>query len=196
MLRESRKKELKEKILLQAVQLFNEKGYDQVTIQEIASKCGIAKGTFFNYFAKKEEILLYIGESQLVLLDEQAELHQDFDDPKELLLRMLNELLLRFQSHSDIMKRAAVEIIKSAYLSGKEANSIRQLHSHSASVIDRAKQRGMLHSRWETDLIASALVSVYFHTMMSWTLLDAQQVTLSDLLNDHFHLVWEGINSQ
>lgn len=197
MLRESRKKELKEYIFLQAIQLFHEKGFEQVTVQEIATKCGIAKGTFFNYFAKKEDILLYLGEAQLELLQQLVEEDLYVEHPKEQILFILNKLLLRFSSHSELlMKLAAIEIIKSAYLVGAESTSVRQLHQHLALIIDRAKQNGKLHSRWETDVIATTIVSVYFHTMMSWTLLDAQRTTISESLGKHFDVVWEGINSK
>ena len=54
MLRETRKKELKELIFLKAVQLFQERGYENVTVQDITTACGIAKGTFFNYFPKRK----------------------------------------------------------------------------------------------------------------------------------------------
>ncbi|WP_420481884.1 TetR/AcrR family transcriptional regulator [Cohnella zeiphila] len=45
MLREPRKKKTKELIVRTAVQLFKDKGYDNVTVEEITQLCGIAKGT-------------------------------------------------------------------------------------------------------------------------------------------------------
>ena len=42
MLRETRKK-LKELIFLKAVQLFQERGYENVTVQDITTACGITK---------------------------------------------------------------------------------------------------------------------------------------------------------
>lgn len=63
MLREVQKQDTKQLIFIQAIKLFKEKGYDHVTVQEIASTCGIAKGTFFNYFSKKK-MYFYILESR------------------------------------------------------------------------------------------------------------------------------------
>lgn len=195
MLRESRKKELKEQIFLQALQLFHEKGFEQVTVQEITAKCGIAKGTFFNYFDKKEEILLYLGESQIDLLQQSIEKHRCIDHPKEQIRHVLDDLLLHFSSHSELMKLATMEIIKSAYLAGKESKSVHQLHQHLAFMIESAKQNGKLHSRWETDVIVTTIVGVYFHTVLSWTLLDVQHATMSDSFRKQFDVVWEGINA-
>ncbi len=40
-----------------AMELFREKGYDQVSVAEIVKKAGTAKGTFYIYFASKPEVL-------------------------------------------------------------------------------------------------------------------------------------------
>lgn len=83
MLRETRKKELKELIFLKAVQLFQERGYENVTVQDITTACGIAKGTFFNYFPKKENILLFLGDSQIELWNESLKTYENVEHPKE-----------------------------------------------------------------------------------------------------------------
>lgn len=41
-----------------SVQLFREKGYDKVSVDEIVKKAGVAKGTFYIYFKKKSDIIL------------------------------------------------------------------------------------------------------------------------------------------
>ncbi len=40
-----------------AVELFREKGYDQVSVDEIVKKAGTAKGTFYIYFSAKADII-------------------------------------------------------------------------------------------------------------------------------------------
>ncbi|MEY9864851.1 AcrR family transcriptional regulator [Peribacillus sp. B2I2] len=47
-------------IIDKSVELFAEKGYHATSVQEIAEKCGIAKGSFYNYFKSKEELLVSI----------------------------------------------------------------------------------------------------------------------------------------
>ncbi|MGM7635016.1 TetR/AcrR family transcriptional regulator [Bacillus sp. Hm123] len=196
MLRESRKKELKEQIFLRAVQLFKEKGYEKVTVQEIASACGIAKGTFFNYFAKKEQILLYLGDSQIELLQDSMEKHQHLQHPKEKIQCILNDLLFRYIEQGELMKHVLVEIVKSAYVVENESKSVHQLQETITSIIDHAKQNGQLESKWDTDIIASTIMGTYFHTMMSWSLLQPQTSDIRDLFQQHLDVVWEGINKE
>ncbi len=39
------------------MRLFEQKGYEQTTVAEIASAAGVSTKTFFNYFASKDEVL-------------------------------------------------------------------------------------------------------------------------------------------
>ena len=48
---------LKEVIIESAWELFSEKGYDQTTINDIISKAGISKGSFYYYFRSKDTLL-------------------------------------------------------------------------------------------------------------------------------------------
>lgn len=45
-------------ILDAAIRLFDEAGYDQTTVQHIASAAGVAAGTVYLYFPSKEHVLL------------------------------------------------------------------------------------------------------------------------------------------
>ena len=46
-----------ERLGVAAVELFAERGYDDVTVVEIAERAGLAKRTFFRHFTDKREIL-------------------------------------------------------------------------------------------------------------------------------------------
>lgn len=55
--RERKKLETREALLEAALVLFREKGYEETTMEEITERADVAKGTFFNYFPSKEELL-------------------------------------------------------------------------------------------------------------------------------------------
>jgi AcrR family transcriptional regulator len=57
--RRSRKKaELRNRLVSAAIQLFSERGIDAVTVDEIAAAADVGKGTLYNYFHAKEDIVL------------------------------------------------------------------------------------------------------------------------------------------
>lgn len=50
----------KHQIFLAAMKLFDEKGYDRVSVSEIVREAGIAKGTFYIYYDTKAAVLAEI----------------------------------------------------------------------------------------------------------------------------------------
>ena len=51
----------KEKILRVSIELFSEKGYEGVTLREIAARVGIKAASIYNHFKSKEDILEQIA---------------------------------------------------------------------------------------------------------------------------------------
>ena len=67
--KEREKTRREETILAVAKALFAEKGFDNVPLEEIAEQVGIAKGTIYRHFSRKEDLLLAIlSEKQAVIL--------------------------------------------------------------------------------------------------------------------------------
>ena len=60
----------KQNVIKMAHQLFIEKGYQATSIQDILDYSGISKGTFYNYFASKNELLIGIYKSVYKKLDQ------------------------------------------------------------------------------------------------------------------------------
>jgi len=47
----------KAKLLASARELIGERGFDNVSVEEITKHCGVAKGTFYHYFECKEDVI-------------------------------------------------------------------------------------------------------------------------------------------
>lgn len=57
-LRESKKRETRQRLSDVATELFYARGFDAVTVDEIAAAANVSKMTVFNYFARKEDLFL------------------------------------------------------------------------------------------------------------------------------------------
>ena len=68
-------KDRKQHVIKIAHQLFIDKGYQATSIQDILDSSGISKGTFYNYFASKSELLTAIFKNlQLEIAEERNEI--------------------------------------------------------------------------------------------------------------------------
>lgn len=56
--RESKKRETRQRISDVATRLFFARGFDAVTLDDIAAAAGVSRMTVFNYFARKEDLML------------------------------------------------------------------------------------------------------------------------------------------
>lgn len=56
--REENNRRTKAAIVSNALRLFNERGFEEVTVEEITRAAGVAKGTFYSYFAVKSDIIV------------------------------------------------------------------------------------------------------------------------------------------
>ena len=52
------------RLMVAAIELFDEQGYEATTVTEIAERAGLSKRTFFRYFADKREVL-FSGSEEL-----------------------------------------------------------------------------------------------------------------------------------
>src|SRR6266480_4763793 len=58
--KQARSKQTKEKIVQAAIQLFQERGYEKTTSNDIAAEAGVSVGSFYVYFTDKRQLLLTI----------------------------------------------------------------------------------------------------------------------------------------
>lgn len=60
----------RERLVMAAVDLFTEQGYDATTVAQIAERAGVTKSTFFRHFPDKRELLVAGQETLSQLLTE------------------------------------------------------------------------------------------------------------------------------
>lgn len=90
----------KRKIIATALKLFAEQGYNGVTYQKIAAKCGIARTTLYKYFRNKREIFsVAIWDVANLMLGCYAEILPLEVSVEERLYRVVNAVLRLLFEH-------------------------------------------------------------------------------------------------
>jgi AcrR family transcriptional regulator len=65
------KAEIKERIIQSAIECFSKYGLDKTTMEEVAQKADLSKGTLYLYFKSKEDLFYVICDNNLKVLKEQ-----------------------------------------------------------------------------------------------------------------------------
>lgn len=107
-LREKKKSERKDRIFSAAVDLFNEKGFSNTSMQDIADNSNLAVGTLYNYFPSKNDLLLDImqDEMEITITENDA---------------IFNDIILQDKSAKDIIKSLVKKIFSTPLLVNKES---------------------------------------------------------------------------
>ena len=159
MLRDIKKDYTKRKLLNVAIELFEKNGFEKTTIEDITKKAKVAKGTFYNFFERKECVLLYFLDREIEKSRDEIQktlyAENDFFDQLELISST-------FSNHIFRNKRFARILIQERFMNmgtmnnPNESRLIRSL----SQLIDLAKQRKEIKAQVET----KRLVELIFAT--------------------------------
>jgi len=139
--------ERKREILESATELFLEKGYKHTSVEDIAEKIGVVKGTCYHYFSNKEELYhqalkqqgeKYISSLNLILYDSNM-------SAKERLQRMLMSAESRFFSSAKGGNTANLNAYNSETIERLRLHCFRELAKGLEKCIQDGNQEGYFH---------------------------------------------------
>ncbi|WP_164462161.1 TetR/AcrR family transcriptional regulator [Bacillus sp. FJAT-42376] len=98
-------KEREKVIIRSAIKCFSEKGYHQTSIQEIADDAGVAKGSIYNYFGSKEDLLFSIFQHHFeTLFEKMHELKETGTDYRTSFEKQISSIFYEYSSHKEFLQ--------------------------------------------------------------------------------------------
>jgi AcrR family transcriptional regulator len=91
-LRERKKQRTKQDLQRVALELFVERGFDEVTTDDIAAAADVSKTTFYRYFESKEDVLLGTAAEKLALMRAALAARPDDEPPLDAVRAALLEV--------------------------------------------------------------------------------------------------------
>ncbi|MDP4506352.1 TetR/AcrR family transcriptional regulator [Nonomuraea turcica] len=93
-LRERKKQRTRRALIDAALRLFEEKGYAETTLAEIATEAEVSTRTFFSYFSGKEDLIFHDSAERLELMLALVASRRPEEAPTTLLLRLIDQSLV------------------------------------------------------------------------------------------------------
>ena len=163
-LRERNKQKMRTAISDVATRLFIERGFDNVTVAEIAEAASVSTMTVFNYFQKKEDLFFDRKGESIAFIRKAFAARQDGESPVEVFRRLTFDLLKKTQESSAGLLSFWDAVVQSTSLQARA----RELRDHSvANIADLlADAVGRSTPDAEAQLIASLLIGTWQTALM------------------------------
>jgi len=159
--------QLRERIFVAAIELFRQAGYDATTVDAIARRAGVAKGTVFNFFATKGAILLAHYES----LDAQfgrAMLALDPADPRAALADFYGRAESLPRREGALVDAILREIAVDATLRRVDRASGVRDRERLAAYFRRCQARGTVDAQVDPVVAGQAVADLWSATAQDW----------------------------
>ncbi|RDI94644.1 TetR/AcrR family transcriptional regulator [Meiothermus sp. QL-1] len=191
-LRERQKLRRRDRIFRTAINLFREKGFHQTTATDIARASHVSRGTFFNYYAYKEAVLLEFGAQLLQEMRQQAmaELERG-DAPLEVLYRLWERLAEVSERERALLSPLAYELLNPDPARAKAAFEALPLGDLIADILRPLRAQGGLRSDMSLERISRSIADVYLLSALRWAAYTPGR-QLKDEMNKFLSLMLEG----
>ncbi|MCO5245032.1 MAG: TetR/AcrR family transcriptional regulator [Anaerolineae bacterium] len=142
-------------------------------MEEITQAAGVAKGTFFNYFPTKEDVLLYIGERHMSRLGgalnngagKQLSEERSAVAALKMLMRTLASSL---HDDRDLVRLAVDKAMKITYMAPGTEGRRFGFQVLVTLLIRRGQRTGEIHPAADPELVAQMLEGLYYQQLVIW----------------------------
>jgi len=190
--RQRRAAETRVRLFRCALQLFAERGFPNVTVEDITEAADVGKGTFFNYFESKDHVLGVMAEIQLGKVAEALTLASD---PRQTIHSVFHHLFLRATEEPGRSPDLARALI-SSFLASAGVRAIIKVNMQTgrkmiAEVVAAGQQRGEIDPRLKNEKVAIQVLQTFMGTVLLWSL--HEEPPLAVWIEDSFQHFWRAI---
>ncbi len=190
--RERRAAETRLRLFRSALQLFADRGFSNVTIENITEAADVGKGTFFNYFESKDHVLSVMADLQLARVREAAKQAQAAKASIHLTLHQLFRHLAEEPGRSPHLARAVV----TSFLTSEVVRGLIELRMSEgraviAGIIAEGQRRGEINPHLNMDDVALQLQQTILGTVLLWSL--HEKPALEVWIENSFQHFWRAI---
>lgn len=165
----------KKRIREVALNLFNEKTFEKVTLNDICAASGVNKHTFYYYFKSKDELLkdYYKIPSKLTSYDLSTILTADSYVEQ---LWLLNKYFLDFieESGITIVKQLIIKNLKDDVGTFKISEEKREMLKVQCEIIKKGQANGEFLNKTDPEVLVILLIQVIHSTAITWSLKDGK----------------------
>lgn len=195
MRRELKKSITRARLVEAALECFGESGYEKVTVEEITRRSNVAKGTFFNYFQSKADILLQVGAVQEEWMVQQIASLAESDNIVDAIIELMVTTATRLPLSRPLVRAMFQATLQRPEESAVQVSHFRRVGQALIPVCELAQSRGELTNDVSAYRIAGMIMQTYSGALLTWAL-TSEPGSLGELVRFTFDCVFNGLRAK
>jgi TetR/AcrR family transcriptional regulator, cholesterol catabolism regulator len=202
--REDKRDLTRQQMLTSAAELFAERGYEATSVEDIAERANLSKGTFYYHFETKEALVVELRRSMLAgTVDQTLALLAQGQPPITVLEKLLLDRAAFTQKEPELSKvfflqRVQVILFKDEDLIVKaNADGQRKMMFRAAiyELVCEAQKRGQIRSDQSPAEITGMIIAFQLHAQGAWLASDRSS-SLVDKMHRWLHALLDGVGAK
>jgi AcrR family transcriptional regulator len=202
--REDKRELTRQQLLTAAAELFNERGYEATSVEDMAERANLSKGTFYYHFETKEALVVELRRSMLAgTVDQTYALLSQGQAPLTVLEKLLLERAAFTEREPELSKvfflqRIGVILFKDEDLIVQpDPTGQRKLLFRAAiyEMVCEAQKRGQVRSDQSPAEITGMIVACFLHAQGAW-LAGNRSSSLVDKVHRWLHNLLDGVGTK
>ncbi len=167
--------ETRRKLITAGLELLKEKGFDAINVEDITKKAGVAKGTFYTYFKRKEDIVLDISRVPFGEIAEELEKMND--------LTIIEKLPHYFYRFMECVESCGINVCRQWTRDVLDPNSVPDTKDGQKwkydfemlkGILEKAVSNGELKENTPVELLTHIIISELYGMMTCWCMSDGK----------------------
>ena len=197
---ERKKEETRNRIIAVAMDLFNKQGFDQTTVEQIAEEADVNKGTIYNHFSAKEDI---ICEHVQEIIKEQGPgaLSQvmQLPDTRSRLIAALHKSLewMHIELNKDIYEKYYTYRMQASaqHIRDRDLSKSSGFKDILATIIDRGKETGEIRRDMHSLVLAHYLENNHCTMALYWLIMP-DMFSINKIIEENVDLFLNGAKNR
>lgn len=161
--------EMRAKIQSTALSLFNQEGFENVSVEEIAQAVGCSVGNIYHYFKSKDELAIQVTQmvDQAYTELEEAYLADKTTSGRDKLLDFVGKSL-EISARDEVLYKAFIHGLRYPEQGVLQKSDKRVYYRVLRELVDQCQQEGSIHPSRDPDEIVEELVVLHRGTLFEW----------------------------
>jgi len=191
--RERKKHEARRKIFQAAFDLFREKGFDATTVDEIAERADVAKGTVFNYFPRKASFLeTWVFHWADSLTEELGPVHQWRGTTRHKMERLFRFLADLAVEDPDLARRALFENLRQL-TELEHKRGTREIQAAIRTALKDGMASGDLRDDLKAEHAATLMEGAFHRSLILWLRTAGPTASLHREISSKLDIIFNGL---